>query len=576
MVENSNKKMVFLASIPRSGSTLLTSLLNQRSDTYASPTSNLCDTMGAAFVSWSENVSTKTSGATQADIDRVLKAMMDARYDTDKTVFDKWRGWPEPHVIKTMDRICDVKIIATVRPIAESLASFIRVAKPKSAEDFIKNDLLAKLVFKSYAALKAGYEAYPNKFLFIEYDDLVGSTQKQMDRIYDFVGLPKFEHDLNNIKKSEERDLANGIDSLHELRPTVSRLQYSPKDVLGETLFNYYQGGEFWNDKPEPVRKIDDLDLQLAASIQGNFEEAESISKRLLKERPNCNRVAFNAGWFSLKNGKLQEGHKLLDRGRKEGVFGNQFCSNRPKWNGETGVTVILNLEGGLGDQIHGFRFAHDIQNKGNKVIVACSSDLAPIFADQFTTVQHEAACGVFHDYWYPSMSAIIPLGYECKDIKGTPYIKRTAKTIPGRIGLRWSGNPNFEHEQHRLFPSRLMFDAVKGYDSVSLQRDSGTKLKPLSTKQADVHDWEATRKSISECELVITSCTSIAHMSASMGVETWVVVPVLPYYLWAFPGDKSPYYDSVTLFRQEKYGDWEAPFAAIRSELEKRNLKNK
>ena len=71
-------------------------------------------------------------------------------------------------------------------------------------------------------------------------------------------------------------------------------------------------------------------------------------------------------------------------------------------------------------------------------------------------------------------MSAVLPLGYEYSDLKGDAYIPRTAELIKGRVGVRWQGNPRFEHEQHRLFSANLMFDAVKGTDCVSLQRDEG------------------------------------------------------------------------------------------------------
>jgi len=53
------------------------------------------------------------------------------------------------------------------------------------------------------------------------------------------------------------------------------------------------------------------------------------------------------------------------------------------------------------------------------------------------------------------------------------------------------------------------------------------------------------------------------------MGVPTWIIVPVLPYYLWALPGDTSPYYDSVTLFRQKEYGSWKEPFTKIKEKLQ-------
>ena len=142
--------------------------------------------------------------------------------------------------------------------------------------------------------------------------------------------------------------------------------------------------------------------------------------------------------------------------------------------------------------------------------------------------MEHKAACGVYHDYWLPSMSAIVPFGYEYKDLKGKPYIKRTADPIPGRIGVRWSGNPKFEHEQHRLFPSDLMFNAVKGYDCVSLQRDKDAELKPEWMEQVPLDDWQTTRESISKCELVISSCTIIyGHYR---GIQPLIII--VPHYL--------------------------------------------
>jgi hypothetical protein len=52
------------------------------------------------------------------------------------------------------------------------------------------------------------------------------------------------------------------------------------------------------------------------------------------------------------------------------------------------------------------------------------------------------------------------------------------------------------------------------------------------------------------------------------MGVETWVVIPVMPYFLYALDGDTCPYYDSMRLMRQEVFGDWTAPFEKIKERL--------
>ena len=68
---------------------------------------------------------------------------------------------------------------------------------------------------------------------------------------------------------------------------------------------------------------------------------------------------------------------------------------------------------------------------------------------------------------------------------------------------------------------------------------------------------WDDTCAVLSQMNLVISSCTSVAHLSAALGKPTWVIVPALPYFIWAMPGRTSPWYESVTLFRQEKFGDW-------------------
>ena len=562
----SRKMIYFLASIPRSGSTLLTSLLNQRSDVYASPTSNLCDTMGAAVQAWEQNPTTQAQGGTQKDLIRILKGIAKARYDTKKIVFDKGRGWPSPQIMRTMKKVQgDVKIVATVRPIADCLASFVKIAKPDDVRDFCRNSRLAQHLFYSYSALKSGYETNPENFLLVEYDDLIKDPQAQLNRIAEFTGLAPFTHDLDNIEDSKEEDEIWGIKDLHKVRKKVSKRKYSARKILGDELYNFYQGGEFWNDKADPIRNGNDpLDLQLEASLRGDFEKAAQITAKLLVERPNCNRVKFNAGWHELYKGNLQKGHQLLEYGRKEDVFGRQPVSGQPEWKGEPG-TVLMHMEAGLGDQIKSLRYAFEIQ-KTNKVVLACSSELASVFAEDFISVQHEAAGGVFHDYHCQSMSAPLPLKLEMSDITGKPYIKRTAEPISGRVGVRWQGNPRFDHDTHRKFPAELMFDAVRGQDCTSLQRD--TDDVPSWMNKVDLSDWTKTREEISKCELVISSCTSVAHMSAAMGVPTWIIVPILPYYLWAMPGNKSKFYDSVTLFRQEKYGDWSAPFTQIKETL--------
>jgi predicted SAM-dependent methyltransferase len=109
-----------------------------------------------------------------------------------------------------------------------------------------------------------------------------------------------------------------------------------------------------------------------------------------------------------------------------------------------------------------------------------------------------------------------------------------------------------------------------------SLQRDHNLIDLPegVVDLQHFLLSWEDTMGAIDNLDIVITSCTSIAHLAAAMGKETWVIVPVLPYHTWT-PGspenNKSVYYDCVTLFRQKESRKWNDTFQELYSEFEKK-----
>ena len=527
--------------------------------------------MGGAVKVWEQNPTTKASGGEENDIIRILQGIQNARYDTDKLVFDKGRGWSAPQIMKTMMKVQgDVKIVATVRPVVECLASFAKLIKPANITDFCKRDELAEHLFEIYKYMKAGYEKYPDNFLFIEYDDLVSDPQVQLNRIAEFVGIDLFVYDFNNIEDSKEIDEAWGIKDLHKVRPKVSKRKYSAKHILGQTLWNYYQGGEFWNDKPEPKREKTPISYQHDALMSGDFEKSKRLAYMNLAQYPDDSDICFNAGWAKLSDDEVGEGYFLLDKGRETLVWGDpHFGSNRPIWDGEENATVLLRLERGLGDQIHQVRYARDLKKLGCTVIVSCTPSLAEILrhADGVdVVVQHEAACGVLHDFYLPAMSAPIQLGYQSSaDIDGSPYIPASVDIVPHRVGLRWSGLPAYEHQTKRLFPHELLFNTMKDRAyCINLQRDEGEEYCPDWIEKVDLSTWTATAAAISSCEMVVTSCTSIAHLAGAMGVPTMIIVPVVPYYLWTSPGTSTPYYDSVTLFRQTDPDDWLTPFKQL------------
>ena len=583
-----NKTLHFLSGIPRSGSTVLAAILNQNPMTHVSTTSGLVHALDGLANTWHSAGLLNENDPERKKLAQTMRGAIDAFYeDTDKPVIiDKSRGWPIAQIMGAMAQVLDrpPKIIATVRSVPDCAASFIRVAKPADLDEFMHTGQLMDHLRAAYISLQNGFEYAPENFLFVEYEDLLADPKGQLARIHEFLELPAFEYDFNNIDGStvaEDDEQLHGHAGMHDVKPVLAaQHKQDPRELLKSHYGTFCQP-EFWLERPRTVPELHDLDLMLAASTTGDFAEGWRIAQKLEAEEPNNHRAAYNRGWYYLRQSQIQKGYQLMDRGRIAGVFGNKHPDvPTPQWDGKTKGTILLYLEGGLGDQIHQVRYAKMIADRGCKVIVSCSGPLASLFVGVegvSSVIQHEAVFGIYHDSWVAGMSAVVPLGLEFADLSGAPYISKpvTIKGRKKRIGLRWQGNSKFEAEHHKKFPYELMFDAVKDsdYEFISLQRDEGAEATPPWVKQVPLNTWEDTRAAAASCDLVISSCTSVSHIAAAMGIETWVITPIMPYFLYALDGDKTPYYDSMRLFRQEVFGDWSAPFDQIKARLGEKPL---
>ncbi len=96
--------------------------------------------------------------------------------------------------------------------------------------------------------------------------------------------------------------------------------------------------------------------------------------------------------------------------------------------------------------------------------------------------------------------------------------------------------------------------------------RDRIVDADSLATQERSFADTAAIIKNL---DLVITSCTSIAHLSGALGTQTWIALNKLPDWRWQLHGDRTPWYPNVHLFRQQQANDWHEVFIDLRTKLE-------
>jgi hypothetical protein len=354
-----------------------------------------------------------------------------------------------------------------------------------------------------------------------------------------------------------------------------------------------------------------DIDNELKLMLEGEFEKARAISDKLEKLGPKgipdtkgelgntemWTRHCFNRGWFMIQDGDYQKGSQLLESGRFVNAYGSgPLKTNAPIFNPQEhdikGKSIIISLEGGFGDEIIHARFATSFKKLGaKKVYLAAAPELVSVLErieGVDGVILRNQSHLVSHDYWVPGFSAGWIAGHTFDNFPGKPYItpkydsvevwKNMVKSDKIRVGIRWAGNPKFEHQQFRRFPAHFLTELAK-YEEVqlySLQRDQNIISLPESIidLQHFLISWEDTLAAISNLDIVITSCTSIAHAAAAMGKETWVLTPILPYHTWAHGAPyskKSPYYECVTVYRQQEPRTWNETFQELYSDFEKR-----
>lgn len=243
--------------MPRTGSTLLGSILSQNPEVHVTPTSP----MYSLLVNANEHFNLLNLQYTfdyENASRRVYHAMIDAFYkDIDKhIIFDKHRGWPRnvPAIEEYLNK--DVRIICTVRPIAEVVTSYLVLADkdPKNFIDehlrdmgeLVTNENRARLLWDFY--LKVPYENmcigikdYKENLLLVDYRDIVYKPEETLKKVYEFCGLTPFEHTFVGIenKCEEVKDEAWGLKDLHTIRPELSKKSADPLAYLSSKTVDY-------------------------------------------------------------------------------------------------------------------------------------------------------------------------------------------------------------------------------------------------------------------------------------------------------------------------------------------------
>jgi tetratricopeptide (TPR) repeat protein len=400
--------------------------------------------------------------------------------------------------------------------------------------------------------------------------------------------LGRYEEALNIINQGE---LVGG-----------ARDQAKLINTKGTVFFHQYK----WREALECFDRALDEDKDYAEAINNKGlifmyrdKSGSEYFISALKIKPDYFEAQFNLATFYLSTGKYEQGWQAYES-RRELLNYKKFKSL--SWLGQEDVKdkiVLVYYEQGFGDFLQFCRYLPMLDRMGAKIWLEIPKPLQSIALSLDCKIKLVESVEDGFDYHCPIMS--LPLAFKTS-IKNIPVQKKylhadTEKIIEWekklgskkrfRIGVVWQGGTRKNDPRSWSVNNRKNINInllkelfIQDIDIFSLQKGAGAEKELEIFKRENAHltiqdytdmllDFSDTAALIENLDLVITVDTAVAHLSAALGKETWILNRFDACWRWfSDHRTSSPWYPSVRIFTQKEPGKWEGVMSEVVIEL--------
>lgn len=344
---------------------------------------------------------------------------------------------------------------------------------------------------------------------------------------------------------------------------------------------NYYQA---FNNRGSAWRELADFKMALK-----DFEASTSLNKDFAEGY-------FNQSLIHLMNGEYEKAWPLYEYRWDSKHFPSEKRNfSEPIWRGEqpiTGKTILIHSEQGLGDTLQFCRYLNLLSEEKCNILVEVEKPLLSIMRcllPQENIFQKGSVLPNF-DFHCPMLSLPLVFGTSINSVPfPKPYLKARhdrfiwwknylseAKKL--RIGICWRGNPNHPNDERRSMCLEDIIDTLEPeFDWFSLQFevteeeasiiDNFTHIQCFSSLLGDFSETAAFCQNL---DAIICVDTSIAHLAGSIGSNTYLLLAQLADSRWHAGGSSTPWYNSVTILRQDCDTDYRALLRQAQMQIRK------
>lgn len=241
-IGNKSKQYYFFCSLPRSGSTYLSSVLNQSKQIQVSANSILPDILFQ--LDSMKQTEHFLNFPYHQGIDNLINNCFSTYYQNinTKCILDK-SVWGTPYNLNLLKKIFkERKFLILTRPLVDCLASFIKIEKPKNV-----SKRCSELMNKEHGVFGKSIWSITNlihnkeNYLKINYHHLLENADDQIKNIFNFFDLQHESLNTTNIKSFNFADTEYNDNILKGNFHELKKSEYKPSDFLPRKIIEEYK-----------------------------------------------------------------------------------------------------------------------------------------------------------------------------------------------------------------------------------------------------------------------------------------------------------------------------------------------
>lgn len=334
------------------------------------------------------------------------------------------------------------------------------------------------------------------------------------------------------------------------------------------------------------------------------FSESIAAFEKAITIDPQCAQAHHNRSLVLLLTAQFKHGWDEYEWRWRNDDFSTPIRPfSQKRWDGSLeGLTKLLVwAEQGVGDEVQFSGLIRHIISRGIDVVVECDKRLLPLLHRSFPGT---VAVGrteppnslledplITHQIPMASIPRVLGLSPDSMPFQNAFMIpdeklrerlrreyKRDGKSVLVGISFR-SGNSQeggkrsigLEHWGPILKVTGTRFVNLQ-YGECSRQLQEAYNLfgvEILDDKNIDpLRNLESFAAQVATMDLVISVDNSTVHFAGALGTEVWTILPTVPDWRWGLEGDRTRWYSTMRLFRQQERGNWKPVISRLADEL--------